>query len=71
MANTSKEKTVEEKTLKKEPKYTLAKMKENCNELFGCSYATFSGALSGTPDGEYTISEIKSKIDKWLKKEAK
>lgn len=52
------------------PKFTIEKLRENCQKLFGISLSTFDGAASGLKD-EYTVMEMKEIISKWLKKEAK
>lgn len=52
-------------------KYQLSKLRDNSEKIFGVSSCTFAGATAKLPDGEYTIDEIKSAIEKWQKKEAK
>lgn len=52
------------------PKFSVEKLRENCQKLFGISRSTFDGAVSGLK-GEYTVSEMKENISKWMKKEAK
>ena len=57
--------------IKKEPVYTLEKLRASCRKLFNVSSTTFTGATCKLPKKEYTIAEIKSVIEKWQKKEAK
>lgn len=52
------------------PKFSVEKLRENCQKLFGISRSTFDGAVSGLK-GEYTVQEMKENIAKWMKKEAK
>lgn len=52
------------------PKFSVEKLRENCQKLFGISLSAFDGAASGLKD-EYTVMEMKEIISKWLKKEAK
>lgn len=52
------------------PKFSIEKLRENCQKLFGISRSTFDGAASGLKN-EYTVSEMKDIISKWMKKEAK
>ncbi len=56
--------------VKSPPKFSLEKLRENCMELFGVSCVVFDGAANGL-NGEYTVSEMKTIIKKWNKKEAK
>ena len=53
------------------PKFSLEKLRDECIALFGVSSATFDGATVGLSDGDYTVEEIKTKIDKWLKEPIK
>lgn len=52
------------------PKFSIEKLRENCQKLFGISRSTFDGAASGL-ENEYTVQEMKENISKWMKKEAK
>lgn len=52
------------------PKFTIEKLRENCYAVFGISKSTFDGATYGL-DGEYTVEEMKTAIEKWQNKEAK
>lgn len=54
-----------------EPKFALEKLRANCFQLFGVSEPVFIGATTRLADGEYSVSEIKTVIEKWLKGEAK
>lgn len=54
-----------------EPKFKLKKLQKNCRKLFGISESIFIGAATGLAEGEYSVSEIKTIIEKWYKKEAK
>lgn len=51
-------------------KFTLDKLRENSDKLFGISTSTFDGAAYGLK-GEFTVSEMKNVIANWNKKEAK
>lgn len=54
-----------------EKRFSLKILKENCFSLFGVCTSTFFGATANIPDGEYSLSEIKNKINEWMKKEVK
>ncbi|MCC8136258.1 MAG: hypothetical protein LUG91_00725 [Ruminococcus sp.] len=54
-----------------EKTYSLTALKKHCRKLFGISTAAFAGAVSGIEDKPYTVSEMKSIIEKWCKKEVK
>lgn len=56
--------------MEKETKYKIKILRENCLKLFGVTKSTFDGATYGLT-GEYSVSKIKSIIEKWFKKEAK
>ncbi len=51
-------------------KFTVAKLRENCRELFGITTSTFDGATYGLT-GKYTVDEMKARIKAWEKKEVK
>lgn len=68
MSNKSKATTA--KTVVSAPKFSIATLRKNCVKIFGVSSSTFDGATHGI-DGEYTVKEMKSVIDKWHKKEVK
>ncbi len=59
-----------QKTKKASQKFTLDKLRENSDNLFGISKSTFDGAVYGLK-GEFTVSETKNIITNWKKKEAK
>lgn len=54
-----------------EPKFTLEKLGQHCNELFGVTSSTFAGATMNLKPGTYTVAEVKETINKWKNKEAK
>lgn len=54
-----------------EKKFPLERLKAHSNKLFGVSPIVFAGAITGVPDGEYSVSEITEIIEAWSKKEAK
>jgi hypothetical protein len=54
----------------KVPKFTIDRLRADCSKLFGVSTSTFDGATHGLK-GEYTVEEMKSIIQKWMKKEVK
>lgn len=58
-------------TKKSETKFPLGVLKQDCVKLFKVSSSTFAGATTQLPDGDYTIEEVRTVIDKWLKKEVK
>lgn len=64
---------VEEKPVKTsdERKFPYEVLKTNCVKLFHVTSSTFIGATIGKESGSYTISEMQSIIDSWLKKEVK
>ncbi len=51
-------------------RFTVAKLRENCRQLFGVSSSTFDGATNGMT-GTYTVEEIKVHIEKWVKEGVK
>lgn len=51
-------------------KFPIEKLAANCRRLFGVSSCVFAGATHGLT-GEYTVDEIKSRIEKWKKQEVK
>lgn len=65
----AKEKSVLEKDAPTEPKFSIASLGAHCRELFGCSSVAFAGATLGM-EGEYTVSEMRERIEAWSKKEA-
>ena len=69
----AKEKGVQpilEKDAPTERKFSVGTLGEHCLELFGCSSATFAGATFGM-EGEYTVSEMRERIEAWSRKEAR
>lgn len=58
-------------TKKAETKFPLEVLKNDCVKLYKVTSSTFAGATASLPDGEYTIEEVRTVIDKWLKKEVK
>jgi len=54
-----------------ERKFSYEVLKANCMKLFHVTSSTFIGATIGKEGEEYTIAEMKSLIDSWLKKEVK
>lgn len=55
-----------------EPKFRLETLHENHFALFGVDECTFIGATAAlAEDGEYSVSEIKTTIERWNAKEAK
>lgn len=68
---TKLESTAEIKTVKTSvPKFSIEKLRENCQNLFNVSVSTFDGAVYGK-SGEFTVSEMKGIISKWKKEEVK
>ena len=61
-----KEAAVEQKA----EKFTIPKLQKYAFQLFGVPTSTFVGATAGL-DGEYTVEEVREKINEWYKKEAK
>ena len=55
------------KGAEKAEKFSLDNLRDNCYELFGVSTSTFDGATYGLV-GEFTVDEMKTKINFWLKK---
>lgn len=51
-------------------KFSIEKLRENCQKLFGVSVSTFDGAVHGK-SGEFTVAEMKGIISKWKKEEVK
>lgn len=61
---------VKNMTEKSETVFPVERLRENCGKLFGISQSTFDGAAYGL-NGEYTVKEMKSLIEKWKTKEVK
>lgn len=59
-----------EETAETAPKFTVEKLKPYALKLFGVSVSTFVGATYNL-SGEYTVEEMRSHINNWLKKEVK
>lgn len=51
---------------KKEPKFTVEKLRDKSMVLFGVTQSTFDGAMYGHDEGEYTVNEVKNIIEVWL-----
>lgn len=58
-------------TNKAEKKFPLSVLRRDCVKLYKITSSTFAGATATLPDGEYTIEEVRTVINKWLKKEVK
>lgn len=54
-----------------ERKFPYEVLKTNCVKLFHVTSSTFAGATIGKETGSYTVSEMQSIVDSWLKKEVK
>lgn len=54
-----------------ERKFPYEVLKENCMKLFRVTSSTFIGATVGKENGSYSIAEMRTIIDEWLKKEVK
>ena len=55
------------KEIESEPLFTVATLRDNCNELFNCSTAIFDGATFDIADNS-SISELSAVIDKFKNK---
>lgn len=54
------------------PKFSVAKLRENCKKLFGVTTSTFDGATHNIEKSKnYSIAEMKKIIEDWKKKEVK
>ena len=51
-------------------KFPLDKLAANCRELFGVSACTFAGAAYGL-SGEFTVAEMRERLEKWSRKGVK
>ena len=74
MATEKSTKSTDEKVVqpKVETKFTVEKLGENCRQLFGVSSCTFAGATHGIRETDlFTVEEMKTRIEKWCKKEVK
>lgn len=54
-----------------ERKFPYEVLKANCMKLFHVTSSTFAGATTGKESGTYSIPEMKSILDSWLKKKVK
>lgn len=62
-------KSSEEKN--EERKFPYEVLKANCMKLFHVTSSTFAGATAGKESGTYSISEMGSILDSWMKKKVK
>jgi len=51
----------------KPPKFPLARLRQDCLEIFGVTTSTFDGAMFGK-SGDFTVDEAKKIITDWQKK---
>lgn len=65
------EKTSNSAAVKKEQRFPVSTLRDNCVKLFDCTTSTFDGAFFGCANKEYSIEEAKGIIKKWLGKEMK
>lgn len=65
------EKTSSSEVVKKEQRFPVSTLRDNCVKLFDCTTSTFDGAFFDCADKEYSIEEAKGIIKKWLRKEMK
>ena len=70
-AASAAEKTSNSAAAKKEQRFPVSTLRNNCVKLFGCTTSTFDGAFFDCADKEYGIEEAKGIIKKWLGKEIK
>lgn len=54
----------------KAPKFSVERLRADAFKLFGVSQSTYAGATYNL-SGEYTVEEMRSHIEDWLKKEVK
>lgn len=54
-----------------ERKFPYEVLEANCMKLFHVTSSTFAGATIGMESGAYTIADMQSIVDAWLKKEVK
>lgn len=71
MAKNEEQAVTASATKKTESKFPLEVLKRDCVKLYKITSSTFAGATASLPDGEYTIEEVRTVINKWLKKEVK
>lgn len=57
--------------VKEGKKFSLKVLRDNCVNLFGVTSSTFAGATVDLADEKFTITEVKTKVDTWLKKGVK
>ncbi len=76
-AKTEKQQTAKAETTQAQPvkaavekKFPLEKLRANCKKIFGVTDCTFAGATYGMT-GNYTITEIKARLEKWRGTEVK
>jgi len=55
----------------KEEYYSKSELKSLSRELFGVNPEVLEGALSGLPQRDFTISETKDLIEKFLKRKVR
>lgn len=49
---------------KQPPKFSIARLRQNCVELFGITSSTYDGAVHKL-EGTFTVEEMKTHIKKW------
>ncbi|MDI3329102.1 MAG: hypothetical protein QJR06_11165 [Alicyclobacillaceae bacterium] len=68
------EKTSQQQQAKQGPtatKYPREELLANAEALFGCKPEAVAGALHGNSGTEFTVSEVKSLVDAFLKRQVK
>jgi len=56
--------------VKKDPAFSIERLRQDCFKLFGVTLSTFDGAMYGQ-SGEFTVEEARNIIKNWRGKEIK
>lgn len=67
MSGKNQESTGVSATAAQKPRFTLARLRQDCLKLFGVTSSTFDGATRGLT-GDFTVAELRTHIDGWKKK---
>lgn len=60
----------EEKSVETAPKFTVERLGQECRKLFDVSQCVYAGATYGL-EGEYTVEEMRARIENWKQMEVK
>lgn len=56
-----------EERISSAPRYDLAELQTHAKELFGVRAEVLAGAMYGVAGAQFTVDEVKQKIDQFMK----